>query len=107
MTAEARLKGETLPEKTLIPSVLATKENAKEFYYPLTHRSDRAGRRWLELGANGHSINSPMSIIGQNRNFCAKRKRLSTINSPMSVIGVKSTDLTDELVNDEPYSAQR
>ena len=34
MTAEARLKGETLPEKTLIPSVLVTKENAKEFYYP-------------------------------------------------------------------------
>jgi ribose transport system substrate-binding protein len=34
MTAEARLNGETLPEKTLIPSVLITKENAKEFYYP-------------------------------------------------------------------------
>ena len=34
MTAEARLKGEKLPEKTLIPSVLITKENAKEFYYP-------------------------------------------------------------------------
>jgi ribose transport system substrate-binding protein len=29
MTAEARLKGEKLPEKTLIPSVLITKENAK------------------------------------------------------------------------------
>jgi ribose transport system substrate-binding protein len=23
-----------LPEKTLIPSLLITKENAKEFYYP-------------------------------------------------------------------------
>jgi ribose transport system substrate-binding protein len=34
MTAEARLKGEKLPEKTLISSVLITKENAKEFYYP-------------------------------------------------------------------------
>jgi ribose transport system substrate-binding protein len=34
MTAEARLKGENLPEETLIPSVLITKENAKEFYYP-------------------------------------------------------------------------
>ena len=34
MTAEARLKGEKLPEKTLIPSALITKENAKEFYYP-------------------------------------------------------------------------
>ena len=33
-TAEARLKGEKLPEKTLISSVLITKENAKEFYYP-------------------------------------------------------------------------
>ena len=34
MTADARLKGETLPEKTLISSELITKENAKEFYYP-------------------------------------------------------------------------
>jgi ribose transport system substrate-binding protein len=34
MTTEARLKGEKLPEKTLIPSVRITKENAKEFYYP-------------------------------------------------------------------------
>ena len=34
VTAEARLKGEKLPEKTLIPSMLVTKENAKEFYYP-------------------------------------------------------------------------
>ena len=34
MTTEARLKGEKLPEKTLIPSVLITNENAKEFYYP-------------------------------------------------------------------------
>lgn len=34
MTAEARLKGEKLPETTIIPSVLITKENAKEFYFP-------------------------------------------------------------------------
>jgi ribose transport system substrate-binding protein len=34
MTAEARLKGEKLPEKTLIPSVLITKESAKDYYYP-------------------------------------------------------------------------
>ncbi|TEA79575.1 substrate-binding domain-containing protein [Allopusillimonas ginsengisoli] len=34
MTAEARLKGEKLPENTIIPSVLITKENAKEFYFP-------------------------------------------------------------------------
>ena len=34
LTAEARLKGEKLPEKTIIPSVLITKENAKEFYFP-------------------------------------------------------------------------
>jgi len=34
MTAEARLKGEKLPANTIIPSVLITKENAKEFYYP-------------------------------------------------------------------------
>jgi ribose transport system substrate-binding protein len=34
LTAEARLKGENLPPKTIIPSVLITKENAKEFYFP-------------------------------------------------------------------------
>ena len=34
LTAEARLKGEKLPEKIIIPSVLITKENAKEFYFP-------------------------------------------------------------------------
>jgi ribose transport system substrate-binding protein len=34
LTAEARLKGEKLAETTIIPSVLITKENAKEFYFP-------------------------------------------------------------------------
>jgi ribose transport system substrate-binding protein len=34
LTAEARLKGESLPATTIIPSVLITKENAKQFYYP-------------------------------------------------------------------------
>src|SRR3954454_14093547 len=34
LTAEARLKGETLPATTIIPSVLITKENAKDFYFP-------------------------------------------------------------------------
>jgi len=34
MTAEARLKGEKLPPKTIIPSVLITRENAKDFYFP-------------------------------------------------------------------------
>ena len=34
LTAEARLKGEKLPATTIIPSVLITKENAKDFYYP-------------------------------------------------------------------------
>ncbi|MDY7548699.1 substrate-binding domain-containing protein [Glaciimonas sp. Gout2] len=34
MTAEARLKGEKLPANTIIPSVLITKENAKQFYFP-------------------------------------------------------------------------
>lgn len=34
LTAEKRLKGEPLPPKTIIPSVLVTKENAKQFYYP-------------------------------------------------------------------------
>jgi ribose transport system substrate-binding protein len=34
MTAEARLKGEKLPATSIIPSVLITKENAKQFYSP-------------------------------------------------------------------------
>lgn len=34
LTAEARLKGEKLPPNTIIPSVLITKENAKQFYFP-------------------------------------------------------------------------
>jgi ribose transport system substrate-binding protein len=34
LTAEARLKGEKLPPTTIIPSVLITKDNAKQFYYP-------------------------------------------------------------------------
>ena len=34
LTAEARLKGEKLPPKTIIPSVLITRENAKDFYFP-------------------------------------------------------------------------
>jgi ribose transport system substrate-binding protein len=34
MTAQARLKGDKLPPKYIIPSVLITKDNAKEFYFP-------------------------------------------------------------------------
>ncbi|MDC0712036.1 substrate-binding domain-containing protein [Stigmatella sp. ncwal1] len=34
LTAESRLKGEKLPANTIIPSVLITKENAKDFYFP-------------------------------------------------------------------------
>jgi ribose transport system substrate-binding protein len=34
LTAEARLKGEKAPATFIIPSVLVTKENAKEYYYP-------------------------------------------------------------------------
>jgi ribose transport system substrate-binding protein len=34
LTAEARLKGEKLPPSTIIPSVLITKENAKQYYFP-------------------------------------------------------------------------
>ncbi|MDR3427692.1 MULTISPECIES: substrate-binding domain-containing protein [Silvimonas] len=34
LTAEARLKGDKLPATTIIPSVLITKDNAKEFYFP-------------------------------------------------------------------------
>ena len=34
LTAEARLKGDKLPANTIIPSVLITKDNAKQFYFP-------------------------------------------------------------------------
>ena len=34
LTTEARLKGERLPATTIIPSVLITRNNAKEFYFP-------------------------------------------------------------------------
>ena len=34
LTANARLKGEAMPAKTIIPSVLITRENAKTFYFP-------------------------------------------------------------------------
>jgi ribose transport system substrate-binding protein len=34
MTAEARLKGAKLPAKTIIPSVLITRETAKDYYFP-------------------------------------------------------------------------
>ncbi|MFT0546520.1 substrate-binding domain-containing protein [Allopusillimonas ginsengisoli] len=34
LTAEARLKNEKLPDTTIVPSVLITKENAKDFYFP-------------------------------------------------------------------------
>jgi ribose transport system substrate-binding protein len=34
LTAEARLKGGKLPPNTIIPSVLITKENAKQYYFP-------------------------------------------------------------------------
>jgi ribose transport system substrate-binding protein len=34
LTAEARLKGDKLSPTTIVPSVLITKENAKEFYFP-------------------------------------------------------------------------
>ncbi|MES3025171.1 MAG: substrate-binding domain-containing protein [Pseudomonadota bacterium] len=34
MTAEARLNGKALPAKTIIPSVLITRENASKFYFP-------------------------------------------------------------------------
>jgi ribose transport system substrate-binding protein len=34
LTAEARLKGEKLPATTIIPSVLITRQNAKDFYFP-------------------------------------------------------------------------
>src|SRR5476649_1931817 len=34
LTTEARLKGEKLPANTIIPSVLITRDNAKQFYFP-------------------------------------------------------------------------
>jgi ribose transport system substrate-binding protein len=34
LTARARAKGEAPPEKTIIPSVLVTRENAKKYYFP-------------------------------------------------------------------------
>ncbi len=34
LTAEARLRSERLPPTTIVPSVLITKENAKDFYFP-------------------------------------------------------------------------
>jgi ribose transport system substrate-binding protein len=34
MTANARLQGQALPPRTIIPSVLITRENAKQFYFP-------------------------------------------------------------------------
>ena len=34
MTAEARLAGKDLPPTSIVPSVLITKDNAKQFYYP-------------------------------------------------------------------------
>ncbi|WP_140625739.1 ABC transporter substrate-binding protein [Methylibium rhizosphaerae] len=34
LTARSRAKGEPLPEKTIIPSVLITKDNAKQYYFP-------------------------------------------------------------------------
>ncbi len=34
MTAEARLKGQKLPANNIVPSVLITKEKAKDFYFP-------------------------------------------------------------------------
>ena len=34
MTALARKKGEKLPASTIVPSVLITKQNAKDFYFP-------------------------------------------------------------------------
>jgi ribose transport system substrate-binding protein len=34
LTAAARVKGEKMPATTIIPSVLITKENAKNYYVP-------------------------------------------------------------------------
>jgi ribose transport system substrate-binding protein len=34
LTAAARIKGQALPARTIVPSILITKENAKQFYFP-------------------------------------------------------------------------
>lgn len=34
LTVETRLKGEKLPARTILPSLLITRENAKDFYFP-------------------------------------------------------------------------
>ena len=34
MTATARLQGQAMPAKTILPSVLITRENASTFYFP-------------------------------------------------------------------------
>ncbi len=34
LTATARLKGQAMPARTIIPSVLITRENARQFYFP-------------------------------------------------------------------------
>jgi len=34
LTAETRLKGERLPARTILPSTLITRDNAKDFYFP-------------------------------------------------------------------------
>jgi ribose transport system substrate-binding protein len=34
LTANARLKGESLPAKTIVPSQLITRQNAQQFYFP-------------------------------------------------------------------------
>jgi ribose transport system substrate-binding protein len=34
LTANARAKGQAMPPKTIIPSVLITQENAKKYYFP-------------------------------------------------------------------------
>ena len=50
MTADARLKGDALPAKTIVPSVLITKENAQAVLLPgfavLSARGARAMRSW-------------------------------------------------------------
>jgi ribose transport system substrate-binding protein len=34
MTAQARLKGEAMPARTILPSMLITRDNARQFYFP-------------------------------------------------------------------------
>jgi ribose transport system substrate-binding protein len=34
LTAEARVSGKTMPARTIIPSVLVTKDNAAKYYFP-------------------------------------------------------------------------